>query len=175
MDGDAPVAIELRTERLTLRPVPQSVAARLPDDRSGAAAILGVSLDDDWPLADVLDMMPVQASGSAATGFGVWVVVERAANVVVGDIGFIGPPDDAGSIEMGYSIVPSRRRRGYATEATTAITAWVLDQPGVSAVVAETEASNEASARVLTRVRFAHTGATPTMVQWRLGRAGPRD
>ena len=62
---------------------------------------------------------------------GAWVVIEAESDTVVGDIGFIRPPDDAGEIEVGYSVVPSRRRRGYATEALQALAHWAFEQPGV--------------------------------------------
>ena len=41
----------------------------------------------------------------------VWDLDEERA---VGRAGFHGPPDDAGMVEVGYSIDPDQRRRGYA-------------------------------------------------------------
>jgi len=96
----------------------------------------------------------------------VWVIVERESSTVVGDIGFFGPPDAAGVLEVGYSIVPDRRRRGYASEAASALVTWALDQPGVEAVVAACDANNAASILTLDRVGFRRTGEADGRVLW---------
>src|SRR3954454_16394848 len=51
-------------------------------------------------------------------------VVARADRRVVGSVGFHGPPDDGGRVEIGYDIVAGDRRRGYAREAVRALLAW---------------------------------------------------
>jgi ribosomal-protein-alanine N-acetyltransferase len=106
-------------------------------------------------------------SPSEAT-YGVWVMIEVETNAVVGDIGFLRPPDAAGEIEVGYSVVPSRRRRGYATEALRALVAWAFDQPRVTAILAGTDQDNAASQRVLRSAGFDVTEATPAEIRWRL-------
>ncbi|MHB8649207.1 MAG: GNAT family N-acetyltransferase, partial [Gaiellaceae bacterium] len=66
----------------------------------------------------LLDVLPLQAAAAPSDEcFGVWVMIERDTGTVVGDVGFIGPPDESGIVEVGYSVIPDRRRRGYATEA----------------------------------------------------------
>ena len=97
----------LTTVRLELRPLPAKAAAALPQDREYVSHFLGVALSPDWPLRDLLDVLPIQASAPPiGERFGVWVVIERESATVVGDIGFFGPPDAAGVLEVGYSIVP---------------------------------------------------------------------
>jgi ribosomal-protein-alanine N-acetyltransferase len=158
-----------------LRPLPPAAAARLPDDRRGAAAVVQAAFDDEWPLPDVLVLMPAQAESSPqSAAFGVWIVIEAATTTVVGDIGFLGSPGPSGVVEMGYSVVPSRRRRGYATEAARALAGWALHQPGVAAVEAETDADNLASQLVLERIGFRRTAATPETLRWRLERGSMR-
>ena len=88
----------------------------------------------------------------------------------MGDIGFIGPPDDDGTIEVGYSVIPSRRRQGYATEAARAIVAWALDQGSVEVVVASCEVDNEPSMRTLARIGFLRVGEKDGQIQWRFAR-----
>ena len=124
-------------------------------------------LPEEWPLPDLLDVLPVQASSSPEDErYGVWVIVERESSTVVGDIGFFGPPDAAGVLEVGYSIVPDRRRRGYASEAASALVTWALDQPGVEAVVAACDADNAASIPTLDRVGSRRTGEADGRVLW---------
>ena len=97
-----------------------------------------------------------------------WVVIEWESATVVGDIGFFGPPDAAGLLEVGYSIVPNRRRRGYASEAASALVTWALDQPGVQTIVAACDADNAASILTLERVGFRQTGHADSRVLWEL-------
>lgn len=128
---------------MELRPLPARAAAALPKDREDAARILGATLPPDWPQPDLLAVLPLQASASpSAERFGAWVMIERGTRSVIGDVGFIGPPNQSGSVEIGYSVIPDRRGRGYATEAARAIVEWALDQPEVESLVAD-----ESSAR----------------------------
>ena len=162
----------IRTARLELRPLPAAAARALPDDRGTAARLLGAALSPDWPQADLLDLLPSQAA--AARGeqrFGVWVITERESKMVVGDIGFVGPPGEDGSVEIGYSVIPDRRGRGYATEATRALVDWALQQPEVDSIVAGCDDGNVPSIRVLERSGFVRTSATDGQLRWRLGSA----
>ena len=43
---------------------------------------------------------------------------------VVGSIGFHGPPDEQGRLEIGYSVDPRYRRQGFAREAVRAMFDW---------------------------------------------------
>ena len=85
-------------------------------------------------------------------------VAGGAGGTVVGDIGFHGPPDEAGRAEIGYSVVPGRRGRGYATEAAAALLRWAQAQPGVRQVVAGCDPGNAASATVLERAGLVRAG-----------------
>src|ERR1700722_6383867 len=80
-------------------------------------------------------------------------VVERASGLVVGGIGFFGPPLDA-EVEIGYGIVPSRQGRGYATEALLAMIAMAWADARVRSVGAGTDPGNVASQRVLGKAGF---------------------
>ena len=71
--------------------------------------------------------------------------------------GFMGAPED-GAVEIGYSVLPAFQRQGYATEMAAALADWALAQPGVARVVAEADAENTPSVRILRRLGFAETG-----------------
>jgi len=164
----------IQTTRLELRPLPSAAAAALPDDRETAAHLLGVSVPPEWPQAELLDVLPSQAA--AAHGeerFGVWVIVERESRTVIGDIGFIGPPGDEGTVEIGFSVIPDRRGRGYATEAARALVDWALRQPGVGSVVAGCDNENVPSIRTLERIGFVCLGERDGQLRWRLETAPP--
>jgi signal peptidase I len=164
--------LTLESARLTLHVLPLPAAESLADDRTTAAESIGATLDPEWPLPDLLAILPAhRALRDADLPFGVWVIVERATNTVVGDIGFHGPPDASGTAEIGYSVVPSRRRRGYATEAARTLVDWALRQPRVRRLVAGCLPDNLPSIRTLERLGFARDGERDGELRWIL--AGP--
>jgi len=78
----------------------------------------------------------------------------RWSGRIIGGIGFHGATDDRGRVEIGYAIVPSERRKGHATQALQQLVEHAREL-GALTLLAETEAGNEPSQRVLTRVGFA--------------------
>jgi ribosomal-protein-alanine N-acetyltransferase len=159
--------IRLAGERIMVTPLPAAAAAALPDDRAVASRLIGATLPQDWPQVDLLDVLPMQAAATPENeAFGVWLMIERDTNTVVGDIGFMGPPDD-GSVEIGFSVIPDRRRRGYASDAAERLVVWAFRQPGISVVVARSEPDNIASARTLAAAGFARVDETDGTMRWR--------
>jgi ribosomal-protein-alanine N-acetyltransferase len=160
--------MRLRTPRLELRPLPPAAAAALPVDRDRAARLIGATLPAEWPQSDLLDVLPIQAAASPEEAhFRVWVIVEPATSMVVGDVGFLGPPGADGRIELGYSVVPACRRRGYASEAARALLAWACHHTRVQEIVAGCDRDNEASRRTLHRLGFSLTGERGGELRWR--------
>lgn len=84
--------------------------------------------------------------------FGVWLVVEHATGLVIGTIGFDGPPHE-GVLQVSYSIVPSRQGKGVAAEALDCLTRFATGQPEVRAI--EAYAQSPASAAVLQKTGYA--------------------
>ena len=82
------------------------------------------------------------ASGEAIN----WLMVD--AGEIVGFCLFKRPPQN-GQVEIGYRVAETRRRRGYATEATRQVLMAARSDPRISAVSAETLAENLPSRRVL--------------------------
>jgi ribosomal-protein-alanine N-acetyltransferase len=72
---------------------------------------------------------------------------------LVGWGGFKGPPAH-GIVELGYEIAESRRNRGLATEAVTAMLDQAFAVSEVDAVIAHTLAEPNASNRVLGKAGF---------------------
>jgi ribosomal-protein-alanine N-acetyltransferase len=56
----------------------------------------------------------------------VHVMVERSSNTAIGFVNFHDRPDANGMVEIGYRVVPPRRRQGFALEATLGMFQWAL-------------------------------------------------
>jgi len=78
------------------------------------------------------------------------------ADLVVGSIGFFGPPqpaaDDVPEVEVGYGLVEDARGVGYATEALTAMVSAA--EAAGARVRASVLPTNDASIRVLVKCGF---------------------
>ncbi|MEO3793951.1 GNAT family N-acetyltransferase [Nonomuraea sp. B10E15] len=151
----------LTTDRLVLRPwATGEIAAVLGGERLEHWA-------DDFPaegdrvIAGILDGQP-----ELLGDHGHRVIVERESGRVVGSIGLFWPPAE-GAIEIGYGVVPSRRGRGYAPEATRALVTHALTAPEVHAVHATAELSNPASIRVLEKAGLRRWSADAETVRYR--------
>jgi [ribosomal protein S5]-alanine N-acetyltransferase len=150
------------TERLRLTPIDRETArAILDDDRTGRAWHPQFPREDDRDgVAAGLD--------NGDTPFGNFLIVERESGLAVGTIGFFGPPDDTGTVMIGYGLVEPARGHGYATEALRALVGWTARQPAATRMVADTDKDNEASQRVLTKAGFTRTHETGDAIWYAL-------
>lgn len=101
---------------------------------------------------------------------------EGDAEVLIGSIGFMGPPAD-GQVEIGYAVLPDFQNQGYATEMVAGLAHWALGQVGVDCVLAETGPDNDASLRVLANARFVASGQgrEPELLRLELRRPVPAE
>jgi RimJ/RimL family protein N-acetyltransferase len=93
------------------------------------------------------------------------------AGVVVGGIGFHGPPT-GDVVEVGYGVVPSVRGRGVATEALRQLLEIAAGLAGVRRVVGRTEEANVASQRVMTGVGMQLVGRDPDFLHYEIDLGG---
>jgi RimJ/RimL family protein N-acetyltransferase len=73
---------------------------------------------------------------------------------VIGNGGFKGHHSADGTCEIGYSVMESHQRHGYATEAVEGLVAWAFRDPGVTRVIAHTLPALRPSIRVLEKCGF---------------------
>lgn len=139
---------DLETARLRLHALTEDEAEVLGD----GGLPPGWSYAPDYPLPDTRDGVGLYLR-HRDRAYGFHFVVRREDGQVIGEIGFVAPPR-RGGVTIGYAIVPSARRQGYATEAISALTAWSIDQAGVDHVRAQTLPDNEPSIRALLRAGF---------------------
>jgi RimJ/RimL family protein N-acetyltransferase len=67
----------------------------------------------------------------------------------------VGPPNDAGEVEIAYGVVPSFEGCGYATQAAEALTEFALAEERVTTVIAHTLPEENASTHILKKNGFA--------------------
>jgi RimJ/RimL family protein N-acetyltransferase len=143
------------TPRLRLELISRDEADRM------LAGGRGPTWHADYPRQDDLDavsMIPAASAAASADDLG-WSprhVVRAFDGLVVGSIGFYGPPvvadDGVPEAEIGYGLVGVARGRGVATEAVTGMLSQT-DRLGVR-VRASVEPGNTASVRVLAKCGF---------------------
>ncbi|MCC9197155.1 GNAT family N-acetyltransferase [Arthrobacter sp. zg-Y820] len=91
-----------------------------------------------------------------------WVtgaIVDSATGQAVGCAGFHGPPDSAGMVELGYSVDPVLRRRGYARAALELLLGRAAREPSVCTVRATISPDNEASRNLILQYGFQENGS----------------
>jgi ribosomal-protein-alanine N-acetyltransferase len=162
--------VQIRTDRLLVIACPAAVADALARDRPAAEQLLEVRVPDDWPDAELAELLPLYAENlrhdPRALGFGVWLVVEQESRALIGSAGFLGLPDAEGTVEIGYGVHPGYRNRGYATEAVRALVAWALDQKEVVRVTARCDPTNVPSMRVAAKTGMRRAGQRKGLSVW---------
>jgi RimJ/RimL family protein N-acetyltransferase len=83
---------------------------------------------------------------------------EDGTRRTVGSIGFHGPPDAEGKLEVGYSVDPPFRRRGYASESVKALFDWAFREHGITRFVASISPDNDASLNLTAAYGFQKVG-----------------
>ncbi|MEV4109189.1 GNAT family N-acetyltransferase [Nonomuraea sp. NPDC049695] len=144
----APSDGDLTTDRLVLRSWTSDEATAVLDGTRRPHWAEDFPAEGDQVIAGLFDKFPAWLEE-----YGHRQIIERATGLVVGSIGLFWPPSE-GSLEIGYGIVASRRGRGYAPEATRALTEFAFTAPGVHTVHAGVELSNPSSIRVLEKAGF---------------------
>jgi len=79
---------------------------------------------------------------------------EKQSAVLIGAGGYFGPPSEMGELEIGYSVVPSYQKKGYATEIVKALVDIASKNSRVKRMLARTNDSNKASCIVLEKNGF---------------------
>lgn len=86
------------------------------------------------------------------------LIIHKEDNKLIGFCGYKGKPDESGAVEIGYSISPAYRRKGYATEAAKALIENALQYNSVKMVCAHTLAERSASTLVLEKIGMFYKG-----------------
>ncbi|MEV0702923.1 GNAT family N-acetyltransferase [Saccharopolyspora sp. NPDC050389] len=136
----------------------RSMSALLAGDLPAAGVALSEYFVTDrarWLWRMRLDQM---AADPAQARWMVRFAVVGADGSVVGHCGFHGPPDAAGMVEIGYSVAPEFRRRGYARAMLVELLRRAAADPAVETVRATIGPDNAASLATIAGFGFAEVG-----------------
>lgn len=171
----------LGTERLLLHALSPADAAALlagHDPASLASGALqlgsrrGGSLDaagtsrwhpaKGWPHQHTFDALRTHAEHGDDVLPGPWLVLDRESLAILGEVGWHGGPDAAGTVEVGYGLSPAVHGRGYGTEAVRAWCEWAAARDDVRRIVADVLPGNTPSIRLLVALGFTPAGTSGT-------------
>src|SRR5450756_41546 len=155
---------DVSSDRLDLVPMTLELMEALQrGDRESAQRMVGYRIPKDWPqnMESLLRFrIPLARSQTEALPLLLRAMVLRAdPEVVVGRIGFRGPTDDAGMLEIGYEVFPAYRRQGYAREAVLAMFRWAQRDPAVLRFRASVSPDNAPSRNLVAGIGFIEVGS----------------
>ena len=151
----------LLSPRLALIALPGPVIDDvIANGRQAFVRLVGVGYPPGWPLEDrhVLDLRRRQISEGADHRWLLRAVVTRTVPVMVGRVGFHGPPDANGMVEIGYKIDAEHRRRGFGFECAHRLIESAERLPQVSVVRASIAPDNAPSLRIAERLGLRRVG-----------------
>jgi ribosomal-protein-alanine N-acetyltransferase len=141
--------------------------ALIAGDRPGIQALSGYRIPADYPNAGALKLVRYRrdqiANDPSWAPWSLRAIVLRASATMVGYVNFHGPPgvnDTAtpNAVELGWTVFPSHRKKGYATETARALMDWAATEYGIRRFVSSTTPNNAPSLRVHDKLGFARTG-----------------
>jgi RimJ/RimL family protein N-acetyltransferase len=147
-------------------PVPL-LDALIAGDRAAMAELAGYRIPAEFPNAGALKLVRYRRDQIANDGsWAPWslrAIVLREGTLMVGYVNFHGPPgvnDTAtpNAVELGWTVFPHHRKKGYATETARALIDWAATERGISRFISSTTPSNAPSLRVHDKLGFVRTG-----------------
>jgi RimJ/RimL family protein N-acetyltransferase len=128
---------------------------------------LGLSVPEEWYEATGIAQIRLSDLRSDP-GYQEWslrAVAEKVSRQMVGHIGFHTRPGASylapwapEGVELGYTIYPAFRRRGYAREAVRGMISWAHDARGISQFIVSVAPENTPSMTLATGLGFVPVG-----------------
>ena len=91
-------------------------------------------------------------------------ICDAASGAPAGDLSLFWVDATMGVLNLGYSVHPAWRRRGFATRAARLATDWLLGLPAVARVEAGANVANASSLEVLRRAGFVEEGTLRELI-----------
>jgi ribosomal-protein-alanine N-acetyltransferase len=159
---DATMNSELKTARLLLVPITPALLEAEHSSHAMLAAQLAATVPAAWPPADwdFALRAAIHAQITTAPDTLGWhrysLFLHNGERTLIGCIGAF--PKHEGAAELGYSTLSTFQRRGFATEAASAFLPWLLQQPGVRRITAQSYLDRPESIKVMQRSGMIYTG-----------------
>jgi [ribosomal protein S5]-alanine N-acetyltransferase len=154
---------DVSSDRLDLVPMSLELMEALSrGDRDSAQQMVAYRIPADWPhgMESTLRFRIAIARERPETLPMLLraLVLRSQPGVVVGRIGFHGPVDDDGMLEIGYEVFAPYRRQGYAREAVLAMFRWAQRDPSVLRFRATVSPENAPSRNLVAGLGFVEVG-----------------
>ncbi len=176
----------IETPRLRLIPCEVRHFEAILTDPKQLEGMLGVTVfDDGFDFPGVASMETMRflykhlKANPDVLGWWTYLFVHAEDRVLIGQGGYKGKANGAGTVEIGYAIVPAYRRRGLATETAQGLIDNAFAHAHVKRVDAHTLAEPNPSTKVLEKVGMKFAGAVDhpnlgVVWRWSLQRADYR-
>ena len=168
----------IQTARLQFIPYSLELKKATLTNKTHMEQLLGAYVPPHWPLPDYVEALPffIRLMENDPLGT-IWdgIIVHKADQQVIGDIGFKGGPDEHGMIEIGYSILPEYRGAGYATEMARGLINWVFQNLSIARITAECLDDNIGSVKVLEKIGMQRLPADGRMLKWKVEKTSFRE
>jgi ribosomal-protein-alanine N-acetyltransferase len=164
--------IELKTERLRLIPLNAENLKLLIDNQKAMELKLSLNHSDEFLNDELRQAIEYRLSKVLNDKQNYlwntnWLIVSKVNNCTIGGIMLKGLPNENGEIIIGYYTNPKYQGNGYMTETINSIKSWLLSQPDVQYIIADTEKGNIASHRVLEKTGAEMYKETEESYYWR--------
>ncbi|MBB6452675.1 RimJ/RimL family protein N-acetyltransferase [Salirhabdus euzebyi] len=164
--------IEINTERLRLIPLKAEHLKLLIDSPMKMEQRLTLLESDRILSPELKQAMETRLSKLLADEenyiwYTNWLIVKKDKNCAVGGIMVKGLPNEDGEVIIGYYTFPEYQGNGYMTETIHYMKNWLLNQPGVVYVIADTDKDNIPSHRVLEKSGAEMYKETEALYFWR--------
>lgn len=147
---------------------PPFIEAALAGRHAEAAALIEATVPDEFPAAHDerwlrMRLEQMQRDPDVRQWLGRALVLRAPDRIMIGHAGFHGEPGVSGpgtprALEIGYTVFPEYRGRGYATEAAATLMAWARRRHGIRHFIASVAPDNHASLAVVRKLGFVRTG-----------------
>jgi RimJ/RimL family protein N-acetyltransferase len=146
---------QILTDRLVLRTLEASDADAVQAYRADPE----VSRYQDWPFSSIDDVRAFLARQHGMELFSVydWFqlgIALRGTGEVVGDFGLRARDNDRRQVELGIALARPFQRRGFASEALSALLGFLFSSPDTHRVYCSVDPRNRPCMRLLEKARF---------------------
>lgn len=142
----------IETERFILRPF-------FSDDGPALHAIVGEDPEmtwetTAWPYERTIEFLDIRLRHFSKYGFGVWAVIEKKSNELIGQAGIQHMEGEDDIVELVVYTAKSRWRQGVGYEACSAALRYGFEILNLSKIAAVTRVHNVASQKLMEKLGF---------------------